>query len=84
MEIEYEFDEYYDNYYDNYAYEQYIEAENILEHNRERVQKMSPREFGLFVGDLFQRMGYSVKITQRIRDGGVILLQRKLNLFHLH
>ena len=73
VEIEYEFDE----YYDNYAYEQYVEAENILERNRERVQRMSPREFELFVGDLFQRMGYSVKITQRTRDGGRDIIATK-------
>lgn len=73
MEIEYEFDE----YYDNYAYEQYIEAEYVLERNRERIQKMSPREFELFVGDLFQRVGYSVKITQRTRDGGRDIIATK-------
>lgn len=73
VEIEYEFDE----YYDNYAYEQYIEAECILDRNRERIQKMSSREFELFVGDLFQRMGYSVKITQRTRDGGRDIIATK-------
>lgn len=73
VEIEYEFDE----DYDNFAYQQYIEAQNTLERNREKVQSMSPREFELFVGDLFQRMGYSVKVTQSTRDGGCDIIATK-------
>lgn len=30
---------------------------------------MSPREFEFFVADIFEKLGFSVKITQATRDG---------------
>lgn len=32
---------------------------------------LSPREFEIYVGDLFSRMGYSTKVTKETNDGGV-------------
>lgn len=77
VEIEYVFDD----YYDNYAYEQYIKAEDVIEYNRERVKLMSPREFEEFVGDLFEKMGYKVKLTQKTRDGGRDIIVTKADPF---
>lgn len=77
VEIEYVFDD----YFENYAYEQFIRAEDVIEHNRERVKHMSSREFEEFVGALFEKMGYRVKITQRTRDGGRDIIATKEDPF---
>lgn len=73
VEMVYEFD----YNYDDYAYEQYIEAQDILEHNREQIRNMSPRDFEFFVGDLFEKLGFNVKITQKTRDGGHDIIATK-------
>ncbi len=40
----------------------------------ESLKKMDPYDFELLVGDLFQAMGYSTKVTPRSRDFGVDIL----------
>jgi len=72
-DIEYEFDD----YYSNYAYEEYIEADDILERNREQIRNMTPREFELFVGEIFESLGFTVKVTQATRDGGRDIIATK-------
>lgn len=73
VEIDYEFD---DDYYD-YAYGEYIKAESLLEYNRERIENMSPRDFELFVGGLFEKLGFNVKMTPATRDGGCDIIATK-------
>ena len=65
-EMDYQFDE----YYCDEAYDEYEKAEALLEYHREKIKKMSPREFEFFVADIFEKLGFSVKITQATRDGG--------------
>ena len=45
-------------------------VDNIMATQREKIKKMSPREFEFFVADIFEKLGFSVKITQATRDGG--------------
>lgn len=73
VEIEYEFDD----GYSDYAYEEYIEAESILDYHKEQIKNMSPRDFEFFVGDIFEKLGFSVKITQATRDGGQDIIATK-------
>lgn len=73
VEIEYEFDD----VYSDYAYEEFIQAESILDYHKEQIKKMSPREFEFFVGDIFKKLGFSVKITQETRDGGHDIIATK-------
>ena len=73
VEIEYEFDEY---YYDA-AFDEYEKAEAILEYNRNRIKNMSHREFEFFVADIFENLGFSVKITKATRDGGKDIIATK-------
>lgn len=73
VEIEYEFDD----SFSDYAYEDYIEAEALIEHYKEKIRNMSPREFEFFVANIFERLGYSVKITQATRDGGYDIIATK-------
>lgn len=73
VEIEYEFDD----GYSDYAYEEYIEAESLLDYHREQIKNMSPRDFEFFVGNIFERLGFSVKITQATRDGGKDIIATK-------
>ena len=72
-EIEYEFDD----YYSDYAYEEYIKAELILEDYREQIKNMSSRDFEFFVGDIFKKLGFSIKITKATRDGGHDIIATK-------
>ena len=72
-EIEYEFDDY---YYDA-AFDEYEKAEAILEYNRNRIKNMSHREFEFFVADIFEKLGFSVKITKATRDGGKDIIATK-------
>lgn len=73
VEMDYEFDA---DYYDE-AYAEYERAEYLLEYNREKIKRMSPREFELFVADIFEQLGFSVKITQATRDGGKDIIATK-------
>lgn len=73
VEIRYEFD---DRFID-YAYEEYIEAEILLDHYKEKIKRMSPREFEFFVGEIFEKLGYSVKTTKATRDGGKDIIATK-------
>lgn len=73
VEMNYEFDF---DYYDE-AYAEYESTEYILEHNREKIKKMSPRNFEYFVADIFKKHGFSVKITQATRDGGKDIIATK-------
>lgn len=73
VEISYEFDD----CYGDYAYKEYIEAESILEYHREQIKNMSSRDFEFFVGDIFKKLGFSIKITQATRDGGHDIIATK-------
>ena len=73
VEMNYEFDF---DYYDE-AYAEYESTEYILEYNREKIKKMSPRNFEYFVADIFKKHGFSVKITQATRDGGKDIIATK-------
>lgn len=73
VEIEYEFDDY---YYDK-AYEEYEKAEAELDYYRNRIKNMSHRDFEYFVADIFENLGFSVKITQATRDGGRDIIATK-------
>lgn len=64
VDIDCKFDEY------DYAYEHYVKIEEMLEYHRNQIRKKTPREFEIFVGDLFVGLGYSVKVTKPTRDGG--------------
>ena len=72
-EIEYEFD---DNYSD-YVYEEYIETQSILKCYKEQIKNMSSRDFEFLVGNIFKKLGFSVKVTQETRDGGHDLIVTK-------
>lgn len=71
MDYQFEFD-----YYDE-VYEEYEKAEYLLEYNREKIKRMSPRDFEYFVADIFEKLGFSVKITQATRDGGKDIIVTK-------
>lgn len=73
VEIDYEFD----YFYSDYAYEEYIEAESILDYHKEQIKNMSSRDFEYFVGDIFEKLGFSVKVTQATRDGGQDIIATK-------
>lgn len=73
MEIEYEFDD----WYSEYAYDQYIEADFLLDYHKEKIKNMSSRDFEYFVGDIFEKLGFSVKITKETRDGGRDIIATK-------
>lgn len=73
LEIEYEFDD----RYSDYAYDEYIEAESTIDYNKEQIKNMSSRDFEFFVGDIFEKLGFSVKITQTTRDGGRDIIATK-------
>ena len=73
VEMDYEFDF---DYYDE-AYAEYERAEYFLEYNREKIKRMSPRDFEFFVADIFEKLGFSVKITQATRDGGKDIIATK-------
>lgn len=75
VEIEYEFDDY---YYDE-AYEEYEKAESVLDYHRNKIKNMSHRDFEFFVADIFEKLGFSVKITQPTRDGGRDIIATKAN-----
>ena len=38
---------------------------------------MSPRDFEFFVGDIFKKLGFSVKVTKATRDGGQDIIATK-------
>ena len=71
--MNYEFDS---DYYDE-VYAEYEKAEYLLEYNREKIKRMSPRDFEIFVADIFKKLGFSVKITQPTRDGGKDIIVTK-------
>ncbi len=73
VEIDYEFDF---DYYDE-AYAEYARAEHLLEYNREKIRGMTPREFEFFVAEIFERLGFTVKITKETRDGGKDIIATK-------
>lgn len=73
VEMDYEFDF---DYYDE-AYAEYERAECFLEYNRERIKRMSPRDFEFFVAEIFEKLGFSVRITQATRDGGKDIIATK-------
>lgn len=73
VEIEYEFDDY---YYDK-AYEEYEKVEAELDYYRNKIKNMSHRDFEYFVADIFENLGFSVKITQATRDGGRDIIATK-------
>ena len=73
VEMAYEFDF---DYYDE-AYAEYERAEYLLEYHNEKIKKMSPREFECFVADIFEKHGFSVKITKATRDGGKDIIATK-------
>lgn len=73
VKIEYEFDD----YYYNEAYEEYEKAESILDYYRNKIKNMSHRDFKFFVADIFEKLGFSVKITQETRDGGRDIIATK-------
>ena len=73
VEIDYEFDT---DFY-NEAYEEYEKAAYYLEYNRGKIKRMSPRDFEFFVADIFEELGFSVKVTQATRDGGKDIIATK-------
>lgn len=73
VEIEYEFD---DDYYD-IAFDEYERAEAILEQHRNHIKNMSHREFEFFVANIFEKLGFTVKITKATRDGGKDIIATK-------
>lgn len=73
VEIDYEFNA---DYYDE-AYAEYERAEYLLEYNREKIKRMSSRDFEFFVADIFEKLGFNVKITQATRDGGKDIIATK-------
>ncbi|MDZ5585149.1 restriction endonuclease [Enterococcus cecorum] len=54
-----------------------------MEYNREKIKKISPREFVFFVADIFEKLGFSVKITQATRDGGKDIIATKAVPYHI-
>lgn len=73
IEIDYQFDE---DYCDE-VYEEYVYIDSQLEYHREKIQNMSPREFEIFVADIFKKLGFIVKITKPTRDGGQDIIATK-------
>lgn len=73
VEMDYQFDE---DYCDE-TYDEYAKAEALLEYHREQIESMSPRDFEFFVADIFEKLGFSVKITQATRDGGRDIIATK-------
>lgn len=73
VEMDYEFDS---DYYDE-AYAEYERAESLLDYHREKIKSMTPRDFEFFVAEIFERLGFSVKITQATRDGGKDIIATK-------
>lgn len=73
VHIEYEFDDY---YYD-YAYDDYLFIEEQINNEKLRITSMSHRDFEYYVANLFERMGYSVKVTKATRDGGYDIIATK-------
>lgn len=53
--------------------------ERVVKDENELVQ-LTPREFEELVGELFEREGYKVELTQASRDGGIDLLARKSDI----
>lgn len=77
VEIMYESDYEFDDNYSDYAYTEFLAAEYELEQHRKQIENMSPRDFELFVGNIFTKFGYSVKITPQTRDGGQDIIATK-------
>lgn len=73
VEMDYEFDS---DYYDE-AYAEYERAESLLDYHRKKIKSMTPRDFEFFVAEIFERLGFSVKITQATRDGGKDIIATK-------
>lgn len=73
FEIEYEFNV---DYSDD-VYNQYIEANCLLEYHKEKIKSMSPRDFEVFVAGLFEKLGFSVNVTKATRDGGKDIIATK-------
>ncbi len=73
VDIEYEFD---DHYYDE-VYEEYTRAQAILEYHRQKIENMTSRDFEYFVANIFENLGFSVKITKATRDGGQDIIATK-------
>ena len=73
LTMDYEFDDY---YYDE-AYAEYEKVEVLLKYHRNQIINMSPREFECFVGDIFEGLGFDVKITKTTRDGGRDIIATK-------
>ena len=72
-EMNYQFDE---DYYEK-AYEEYKQAEALIEHNKDFIKNMSSREFEFFVANIFEKLGFNTKITQETRDGGRDIIATK-------
>lgn len=73
VEIKYDFDD----YYSDFAYDEYVEAESILEYHKEQIRNMTSREFELFVGSIFEKLGFNIKVTKATRDGGHDIIATK-------
>ena len=73
VEMDYEFDS---DYYDE-AYAEYERAQNLLDYHREQIKRMTPRDFEILVADIFEKLGFSVKITPKTRDGGKDIIATK-------
>ena len=73
LQMDYEFDEY---YYDE-AYAEYEKAETLLDYHRNQIINMSPREFEFFVSEIFEKLGFDIKITKATRDGGRDIIATK-------
>lgn len=77
IDIVYEFDF---NYYDD-AYDEYDKAQVLLEYNKRQIENLSHREFEYFVAEIFEKLGFSVKVTQATRDGGADIIATKSDPF---
>lgn len=73
LEIEYNFDD----RFSDYAYDEYIEADFLLDYHKEKIKNMSSRDFEIFVADIFKKLGFSVRITKATRDGGRDIIATK-------
>lgn len=65
----------YADYEFDLEYEAYVAKEcdalsAAIEQRKSEIQAMSPRQFELFVTDLFEKKGYSAKTTKQTRDDG--------------
>lgn len=47
---------------------EYEKVQYLLEYHREQIKRMSPLDFEIFVADIFKKLGFSIKITQKTRD----------------